>query len=320
MSNFWKKLKKPFFVLAPMDDVTDVVFRQVVTKLGKPDVLFTEFTNVDGLESPGREKLLGRFKFESNEHPIVAQIWGKDPDNFRKVAEGVKEMGFDGIDLNMGCPVKGPCNNGTCSALINDPKKAAEIIEATKQGAAGLPVSVKTRLGYSKIQTDEWIPHLLSQGIEVLTIHGRTRKEMSKVPAHWDEIKKVVEIRDKMGVDTLIVGNGDILNYEDGLKRAKESGVDGLMIGRGIFKDLWCFLPEDKKPDLGINEMLDLLLEHAELFIETWGEGKKFYTLRRFFKIYVNGFENAADLRAKLMETNNLEEVEGIIKDFKARV
>jgi nifR3 family TIM-barrel protein len=315
MNNFWTKLKRPFFVLAPMDEVTDVVFREVVTRVGQPDVLFTEFTNVEGLNSRGREKLLPRLKYTENQRPIVAQIWGHEPDNYFKTAQDLVKMGFDGIDINMGCPVKKITKHGSCSALIENPTLAAEIIAATKKGAAGkIPVSVKTRLGFHQIKTEEWITFLLKQDIAVLTVHGRTAKEMSKVPAHWDEIKKAVEIRNKLGVKTLIVGNGDVENYQDGINKAKETGVNGIMIGRGIFKDVFAFL--DKKPKVSEEEMLNLLLFHARLFLETYKGQRYFLILRRFFKIYVNSFYNGKQLKEKLVQTSNIEEVEKIIKDY----
>jgi tRNA-dihydrouridine synthase len=311
MKNFWKDLGQPFFVLAPMDDVTDVVFRAIVRKTARPDVFFTEFTNVDGLNSPGRDKLMQRLALEKTDHPIVAQIWGLNPDNFEKAARDIKKLGFDGIDINMGCPDRTVTKNGCCSALINNPDLAAKIIKATKKGAEDLPVSVKTRIGFSEIKTGEWISFLLKQDLAALTVHGRIAKEMSTKPANWPEIKKAVEIRDSLGINTLIIGNGDILNREDGLEKAKESGVDGLMIGRGIFKDLWAF--SDKKPDLDEKQMLELLLEHARQFNKKWSGQKNFLILRRFFKIYVSDFKNAANLRGKLMETKNLEEVENIL-------
>jgi tRNA-dihydrouridine synthase len=297
MKSFWQLLPKPFFCLAPMDDVTDVVFREVVGKTYPPDVFYTEFTNVEALQSKGREKQIGRFKLTQLEHPIVAQIWGLNPENYYKTAKEIGELGFDGIDINMGCPEKGACKSGSCSALIKNPSLAKEIIEAVKKGAGGLPISVKTRLGYEKIQTEEWIGFLLNQDLDAIIIHGRTKKEMSKVEPHWDEIKKAVALRNKMGVRTPIIGNGDIENYEDGLAKSKETGVDGIMIGRGIFKDLWCFAPPGKKPTPSIEEMFDLLLFHARLFIKTWGEDRKnpeykpFVILRRFFKIYVSGLK-----------------------------
>lgn len=316
--NFWQKLPKPFFILAPMDDVTDTVFRQVVIETARPDVLFSEFTNVDGLNSRGREKLMPRLWFEDQEHPIVAQIWGKIPENFYKAAKDLVEMGFDGIDLNMGCPERGVVSNGACAALIENHNLAKQIIDATIEGANGLPVSVKTRIGIGEIKTEEWISFLLGFNLAAIAIHGRTVKEMSKVPAHWDEIAKAVEIRDQLQGQRqdkiLIIGNGDIKSYKEGLSKAKEFGVDGVMVGTGIFQNPWIF----QKGEVGINktkaERLKLLLFHARLFDKTWGKNKNFNILKKFFKIYVSGFEGAQDLRVKLMETQNLEQVEQIIK------
>ncbi len=314
--NFWQKLKKPFFVLAPMDDVTDLVFREVVCKTYKPDVFFTEFTNVDGLNSKGRAVLIDRFKFTEQQRPIVAQIWGIKPENFYHAAKLCKSLKFDGIDLNFGCPDRNVTKNGACSAMINNPSLAKEIIEATKKGSGGLPVSVKTRIGFAKVQTEEWLGFLLEQNLSALTIHGRTAKQLSLVEADWDEIKKGKNLRDKIAPQTLIIGNGDVRDFEHGLERVKETGVDGIMIGRGIFNDLYCFAPKDQKFVLDIKDMLDLLLFHARLFVNTWGNKKNFLILRRFFKIYVSNFPGASDLRIKLMSTNNLEEVENIVKNY----
>lgn len=316
-NNFWQKLTKPFFVLAPMDEVTDVVFREIVAKTAKPDVFFTEFTNVDGLMSHGKAKLMPRFDYTEEQRYIVAQIWGKTPENYEKIARMLVKMGFDGIDINMGCPDRKITKNGCCAAFINNPTLASQVIKATKKGAAGkIPVSVKTRIGFSKVQTDEWIEFLLKQDIPVLTVHGRLAKDMSKYPADWSEIKKAVEIRNKLGVDTLIVGNGDVLNREDGLKKAQESGVDGLMIGRGIFKDIQTFADKSKVKTLTLDQSLKLLLDHMRLFDKTWGKTKNFNIMKKFFKVYVQNFERASDLRAKLMEAKSPQEVEIIIKNY----
>lgn len=321
MKNFWQELKSPFFILAPMDDVTDDVFRQVVGSCAKPDVYFTEFTNVDGLNSKGKEKLMPRLQFEKSQHPIVAQIWGKKPENYFKVAQMLKEMGFDGIDINMGCPEKNVVRNGNCSGLIREPERAREIILATIEGAGGLPVSVKTRIGLDTIITEEWIGFLLGFDLAAITVHGRTAKEMSKVPAHWDEIAKAVQLRDKQQETSnkrpVIIGNGDVLTYQDGLDKVKEFGVDGVMIGRGIFHNPFVFDPKGKKiQDLGIQDRLELLLRHARLFDKIWGDTKNFNILKKFFKIYVSDFDEASELRVKLMETHNLADVEKIVSDF----
>ena len=313
--SFWKDLKRtclakgrPFFILAPMDDVTDVVFREVITWTGKPDVFFSEFTNVDGLNSKGREKLIQRFKFSENQRPIVAQLWGKVPENYFKAARDVKELMFDGIDLNMGCPERSVLKSGNCAALINNQSLAKDIIQATIKGGGGLPVSVKTRLGFDRYQGDEWFPFLLNLDLAAITVHGRTAREMSKVPANWEEIGKVVKIRDQINPNILIIGNGDVIDIKHGEKLSKKYGVDGVMIGRGIFRNPWIFNKTQKKHSK--EERLNLALKHARLFVETWGVDKNINILNKFFKIYVSGFDGAAELRVKLMEAKSFEEIE----------
>lgn len=315
MQNIWQKLKKPIFILAPMDDVTDSVFRQIIQNLAPADLYFTEFTSVDGLASEkGREPVARRLQFTESERPLIAQIWGNDPEKFRKAAQLCKEMGFEGIDINMGCPVKDVVRRGMCSGLIQNPELAGKIIQATKDGAGGLPVSVKTRLGMREVQP-EWIEFLLNQDLPTLTIHGRTVKEMSKVPAHWDEIKKIVEMRNKIAPQTLIIGNGDVADFKDGIEKVKQTGVDGIMIGRGIFKNLWAFDKSSKPVELTFKDRMEHLLNHTRLFVKTWGNNKPFPILKKFYKIYISDFEGASELRVKFMETNNLEEVEALVKE-----
>lgn len=317
MKNSWKELKKPIFILAPMDDVTDTVFRQIIGDLAAPDLYFTEFTSVDGMVSEkGHEPVSRRLKFTEKERPIIAQIWGNDPEKFFKAAEMIKGMGFDGIDINMGCPEKSVVRRGMCSGLINNPELAARIIQATKDGAGGLPVSVKTRIGMREIQTEEWIGHLLKQDLATLTVHGRTVREMSKVPAHWDEIGKAVKLRDQIAPQTLIIGNGDVESYEDGLQKVKEYGVDGIMIGRGIFKNLWIFEKSGKAYDLTLNQRLDQLLKHSRLFVKTFGNTKSFALLKKFYKCYLSDFDGAAEIRAKFMETKSIEDVEKLAQSY----
>src|SRR5229473_6713189 len=227
MKNFWNELNKPIFILAPMEDVTDTVLRQVIARCGKPAVFFTEFTNVEGMFSKGERLVNQRLRYTQEERPLVAQIWGTRPENFFKAANKLIDMGFDGIDLNMGCPASGVMQKGACSGLINNRPLAKEIIEATKEGAAGLiPVSIKTRLGFRAIDFD-WIAFVLEQEPAVLTVHLRTVSEMSKVPAHWDKLKTVVEMRDTLSPETLIVGNGDIKSLSDAKQKVAETGADG---------------------------------------------------------------------------------------------
>ena len=176
---FWGELKRPILALSPMDDITDAACRRLVARCGKPDVMLTEFVSVDGLCSAGRKRLLEDLRFDECERPVVAQLFGTNPELFRRSAELVVSLGFDGIDINMGCPVKAVCNTGSGSSLINEPELAIEIVQATIEGAGKLPVSVKTRIGYSKIQTEEWTAHLLKARPAALTFHLRTRKEQS---------------------------------------------------------------------------------------------------------------------------------------------
>ncbi|MCL5409510.1 MAG: tRNA-dihydrouridine synthase family protein, partial [Patescibacteria group bacterium] len=263
MVNFWQKLKKPIFALAPMDEVTDVVFRQIISEIGKPDVLFTEFVNCEGLQSAGQTKLLPRLDFTKQQRPIIAQIWGINPENFYKTAQLIKQLGFDGIDLNMGCPDKTVIKRGACSALIENPQLAQQIILATQQGAQGLPVSVKTRIGVKNIITEDWIGFLIRQNLAAIIIHGRTVKEMSKVPCHWEEIGRAVQLRNNMKSQTLILGNGDIKSIAEGEAKITEYSLDGVMIGRGIFQNPWIF--SHNQQTHSVEERLELLLRHTQL-------------------------------------------------------
>ena len=246
--SFWSKLPKPFFVLAPMADVTDSAFRALIAKYGKPDVMWTEFVSADGIclaPKSGKEKLLKGFEFTKEERPIVAQIFGSKPENIEKASRLIADLGFDGVDINMGCPDKTIEKQCAGAAMIKNPKLAKEIIKAAKRGATSgknkIPVSVKTRIGFNKVEIEEWIPAILEENIDVLIVHARTRKEMSLVPANWDYVKRAVEIRNEMKKDTLIIGNGDVKNIEEGISRVKETGCDGVMIGRGIFGTPWLF-------------------------------------------------------------------------------
>ncbi|MBO0471500.1 tRNA-dihydrouridine synthase [Enterococcus sp. DIV0242_7C1] len=314
-TNFWSELPKPFFILAPMEDVTDVVFRHVVQKAGAPDVFFTEFTNSDSYCHPdGKESVQGRLVFTEDEQPMVAHIWGDNPAFFREMSIGLAEMGFKGVDINMGCPVPNVAGRGKGSGLILRPEVAAELIEAAKAG--NLPVSVKTRIGYKKIdEMEDWITHLLKQDIANLSIHLRTREEMSKVDAHWEIIPQIMAIRDRIAPQTLITINGDIPDRQKGLELAEQYGVDGIMIGRGIFKNPYAFEKEPKKHStqelLGLLQLqLDLQDHYAEL------APRSIVGLHRFFKIYVKGFPGASDLRVQLMNTKSTDEVRHILASF----
>lgn len=292
-----------------MDDVTDTVFRQVVGVCAPPDLYFTEFVNVDGLQSPGRPKLLPRLQFTKKERPIIAQIWGKTPENYYKTAKDLAQMGFDGVDINMGCPDKAVVKNGCCIALVNNRELALEIIQATREGAGSLPLSVKTRLGFN--ETDlTWHEFLLGQKLNALSIHGRTRKQLSNVPADWDTIGEIRQLRDRLFPTTKIVGNGDVMKRGQGLELAKKHQLDGIMIGRGVFNDPFVFAEQSPWGIYTKEQRIDLYRQHVELFAATWQQGeRKIHTLNKFCKIYIQGFDGAKELREKLMKTKSADEL-----------
>ncbi|SDC41578.1 tRNA dihydrouridine synthase [Marinilactibacillus psychrotolerans] len=314
-NNFWKDLPRPFFVLAPMEDVTDVVFRHVISEAGRPDVFFTEFTNTVSYCHPeGRNSVRGRLTFTEDEQPIVAHIWGDQPEFFREMSIDMAKEGFKGIDINMGCPVPNVAKKGKGSGLIRRPEVAAELIEAAKAG--GLPVSVKTRLGYAKLdEWCEWITHLLKQDIANLSIHLRTRNEMSKYDAHWEMIGDIKQLRDELAPDTLITINGDIPDRKTGLELVEKYGIDGVMIGRGVFTNPHAFEKEPREHSS--TELLDLLRMHLDLFDQySVEDGRSFKPLRRFFKIYVRGMKGASDLRVQLMETTTTDQVRALLDAY----
>jgi len=312
MNNFWNELPKPFFILAPMEAVTDVVFRHVVGKAAAPDIYFTEFTNSASYNSPkGQQSTRGRLMFTEDEHPMVAQIWGNRPDHFEFMANGLKEQGFKGIDINMGCPDKSVVKGGSGSGLIRTPELAAELIAAAKK--SGLPISVKTRLGDVSVdEWTEWLTHILKQDVVNLTIHLRTRKEMSKVPAHFELIPEIKKLRDEIAPQTLLTINGDIMDRQQGEELVEKYGVDGVMIGRGIFTNPYAFAKE--KTEHSREELLGLLRMQLDLFDEyTTNETRKFDPLKRFFKIYVRDFPNAAELREELMHTKTTDQARTVL-------
>jgi tRNA-dihydrouridine synthase len=320
--SLYSQLPKPFFVLAPMDDVTDTVFRQIVQSTAAPDLFFTEFVNVDGLMSPGRSKLLKKLKFAASETRLVAQLWGLNPDNFRAIADQIasgelaRELGlsddcnFVGVDLNMGCPAKSEVQNGACSALIKLENRdlAEEIIDATREGLQGrLPLSVKTRLGFNQVDMT-WFEFLLGKDLDMLTVHGRTRKEMSKVPAHWDLIGDVVELRNKLAPQTLMAGNGDVMSHMQGVQLAEQYGLDGIMVGRGIFQDPFLFSSSSEWEAYSREQRIALYKKQVSMFAETWPNNERnIYTLNKFCKVYINGFNGAKELREQLMKAGSAE-------------
>jgi len=303
-------------VLAPLSDVTDVAFRRIIAKYGKPDVLWTEFVSADGLAlapTEDRKKLLKGLEYSEAERPIVAQFFTSNPEHMRQAAELAYKLGFDGVDINMGCPDKGVEKQGAGAKLLKDVSKAQELIRATKEGAHGLPVSIKIRTGYNKPNLETWLPEILKESPAVVTVHARTRKEMSKVPADWSQVKRAVELRDASGQDTLIFGNGDVVDIDDAKKKCKDFGCDGVMLGRAVFGNPWLY-KEGYKPSL--EEKARVLVEHTKLFESLLSGYKNFATMKKHFKAYVSGFNGAADLRVRLMETNNADEVETIISQF----
>ncbi|HGH7393677.1 TPA: tRNA dihydrouridine synthase [Staphylococcus aureus] len=317
--NFWSELPRPFFILAPMEDVTDIVFRHVVSEAARPDVFFTEFTNTESFCHPeGIHSVRGRLTFSEDEHPMVAHIWGDKPEQFRETSIQLAKMGFKGIDLNMGCPVANVAKKGKGSGLILRPDVAAEIIQATK--ADGLPVSVKTRLGYYEIdEWKDWLKHVFEQDIANLSIHLRTRKEMSKVDAHWELIEAIKNLRDEIAPNTLLTINGDIPDRKTGLELAEKYGIDGVMIGRGIFHNPFAFEKEPREHTS--KELLDLLRLHLSLFNKyEKDEIRQFKSLRRFFKIYVRGIRGASELRHQLMNTQSIAEARALLDEFEAQM
>lgn len=351
MAYFWKQLHTPFFALAPMADVTDPAFRRIIAKYGKPDVMWTEFVSADGLCHPlGCEKLMLDLAYTEAERPIVAQLFSSNPENMRHAAQLCAELGFDGIDINMGCPDRTIEKQGCGSAMIKTPDIAVQIIRSAKQGIldAGkdIPLSVKTRVGYNKEIIDEWIPVLLRENISALTIHARTRKDLSKVPANWDYVKRVVQLRNEIAPDTVIIGNGDVIDRADGLVKAQQTGCDGIMIGRAVFGNPWIFnkniqvvkrgnwkqnfllrlIPHSwaKKimgdsrytvSDISLEEKLRVMVEHSKLFCELLPH-KNFATMKKHYKAYCHGFPGAKDLRMQLMDAPDVVTVEQIVDEF----
>lgn len=301
---FWDRLERPIVALAPMADVTDASFRRIIAKYSKvpagtPYVTWTEFVSADGLAlapEEGRKKLMADLIYSDTERPIVAQFFGSRPENMEKAAALARELGFDGVDINMGCPDKSIEKQGAGSAHIKNPALAQEVIAAAKRGAQHLPVSVKTRLGYNKDELDEWLPKVLAAEPAVVTVHARTRKELSLVPARWERVKRAVEIRNELGSKTLILGNGDVRDVPDALQKIAETGADGAMLGRAIFGNPWLFAPAT--PDLP--ERLRVMVEHTKLFEELLPH-KSFSIMKKHYKAYVHGFDGAAELRAELM-------------------
>lgn len=307
-------MPKPFFVLAPMDDVTDSVFRQIVAGCARPDLFFTEFVNVDGLQSPGRPKLLHKLLLSEKEGPVIAQVWGLRPENFYKTTIELIQMGFAGVDINIGCPVRTVIKNGACAALINNRELAGEIIKATQEAAGDFPVSVKTRVGFTAVDLS-WIEFLLSKKLNTLSIHGRTARELSKVPANWELIGEARQMRDSLSPETKIVGNGDVETRKQGTELAAKHKLDGIMVGRAIFDDPFLFSENSPWANWTPQQKIDLFTRHIELHQKTYKDGeRRFETLRKFCKVYISGFDGAAELRGRFMESQTPKEAIEILR------
>jgi tRNA-dihydrouridine synthase len=307
--SFLEELPKPFFILAPMDDVTDTVFRQVIADIAPPDVYFTEFVNVDGLQSPGRPKLMPKLRLDDKKVPVIAQLWGLKPENYYKTTKDIIEMGYAGVDINMGCPVKTVVKNGACAALINNKHLAGEIIDAVKDAAGDFPVSVKSRLGFNQVDLS-WPEFLLNKNLNVLSIHGRTAKQMSKGDANWELINEVRKMRDSIAPNTLMVGNGDVKNREQGNELAEKYKLDGIMIGRGIFDDPFTFDSKSQWQNYTKEQKIELYKKQVELFLKTWTNNeRKIETLNKFCKVYINGFDGAKEMREKLMSAKSADQL-----------
>lgn len=317
--SFWDSLNKPFFAMAPMADVTDPAWRALTAKYGKPDITWTEFVSADGLyhtreiqKMPDSENpLLRDLQYVQAERPVVAQIFSGKPEMIAYAAKLAEELGFDGVDINMGCPAGPVEKQGAGALLIKNPSLAQELIRAAK-GATSLPVSVKTRVGYNQETLDEWLPLLLAAKPAAITLHLRTRKEMSLVAARWDLMKKAVEIRDRVAPEVFLLGNGDIKDLADARAKVAESGADGAMIGRGIFGNPWVFAGRGAE-DTPLEEKLAALVELAHAF-ERLSPPKHFALLKKHIKAFVSGFDGAAEVRAKLMEANSASELASAVR------
>lgn len=342
--NIWDNLPKPFLILAPMEGVTDIMFRQVIAKAGRPDLFFTEFTNVSSYASEkGRWNALERLRIAPTDSPIIAQIWGKNPEHFSETTNALGSLGFSGVDLNFGCPDKHVNKAGGGAAMVKTPELAIECFKNAKK-STNLPVSIKTRLGWSDpSEFRTWLPTLLNEHPAALTVHLRTKKEMSKVPAHYELIPEIITLRNSISPKTKLIINGDIKDRAHALElNTQYPEVDGFMIGRGVFQNPYCFTDHVATRE----ELMDLLQLHLDLYEKYADESLRGITangehlasaarndgparsgdekthshifpyepLKHFFKIYVNNFPGAKDLRAKLMETHSVAEARAIIK------
>jgi nifR3 family TIM-barrel protein len=303
-AGFWSTLPKPFFALAPLADVTDAAFRRIIATYGKPHILWTEFTSADGLCAPAPEPLLRNLLYTEAERPIVAQLWGATPETMQQAAAAVAAMGFDGIDLNMGCPDRRVEKRGGGAALCQHPVLAQALLRAAKRGAGGVPVSVKIRLGYARNDIATWLPALLEEEPVAITIHARTRQEKSDVPAHWEAVAQAVGIRHALDSSTYIIGNGDVQDLSEARQKARETACDGVMLGRAIFGNPWLFNAQRPLQTIPVAERLRVLAEHIALFDALLGDVKPIAVMKKHYKAYLTGFAGAERLRTELMATD----------------
>ena len=335
MKNFWETLPRPFYALAPMEDVTDAAFRHLIAKYGKPDVMFTEFISADGLILGGKQnggelprKLQAKLLFSEIERPIVAQLFTSSPERMEKAAALVAGSGFDGVDINMGCPDRTVERSGCGAALMKNPALARELIRAAKRGFCSnvrptrshMPVSVKTRIGYDKDELEAWLPELLAENPSAITLHARTRKEMSNVPAHWDAIARAVAIRDAMQNPrgdasrmTLIVGNGDVRDLADARTKAAATGCDGVMLGSAIFGNPFLFVNSNELAN-SRERKLKVLIEHLYFFDKMLSDTVSYALMKKHFKAYISGWNGAKELRSRLMETTSVSDAQLILQ------
>lgn len=319
---FWDTLPEDFVIMAPMADVTDCAFREIIAKYsrhgqegGGPDVFYTEFVASDGLANDiGRPKLMHNFKYTDNERPIVAQIFSCKPENIENAARICRELGFDGIDLNMGCPERNICKQGAGCGMIRTPELLPSVIAAAKRGAGNIPVAVKTRAGWTQNEIETWIPAILDCDVAALILHGRTRKVMSTIPANWDWIERAGEIVHESGKPTKFIGNGDLQSVAQTKEYCKKYKTDGGMIARAIFGNPWLF--DTNKTEVSVIEKLQVMLEHTEIFIRELSDHKNFAVMKKHYKAYVAGFDGAKDLRVQLMESQSFDEIKEITEKF----
>ena len=306
--NTYSKLLKDrgkIYALAPMEDITDSVFRQMLCDIGKPDLFFTEFMSTDGYMSKGRDKVDHRLRFTKKERPIVFQLWGNNQDKYAQTVKDIVGLKPDGIDINIGCSVRNVLISGHCSALIKEPELVREIIQAVRNESGDIPVSVKTRLGYDEIITEEWFTFLLEQDLDLITVHGRISKQGYDEPANWDEIGKVIELRNRISPTTVILGNGDVEDLNMADDYISKYGVDGVMVGRAVINNPWLF---DRRSVIPKKERLEVLGKHLELFKSTWEGVKPFNTQKKYIKMYISNFEGSQELRMKFMKCEGVDE------------